>query len=61
MLGDLDRYDEAVTAAGQARDLANQVGTAVRLAQAHSALGQLLFETGRWDDALAEVEILPRT
>jgi DNA-binding CsgD family transcriptional regulator len=23
--------------------------------QAHSALGQLLFETGRWDEALAEV------
>ena len=30
-----------------------------RLAQAHGALGQLLFETGRWDDALAEVEIVP--
>ena len=30
----------------------------IRLVQAHSALGQLLFDTGRWDDALAEVEIL---
>jgi DNA-binding CsgD family transcriptional regulator len=58
MLGNLDRYDEAVTTAGQVRDLANQVGTAVRMAQAHTALSQLLFETGRWDDALAEVEIL---
>ena len=58
-LGDLDRYEEAFAAAGQARHLADQVGTAIRLAQAHSALGQLLFETGRWDDALAEVEILP--
>ena len=57
-LGNFDRYEEALAAAGQARDLADQVGTAVRLAQAHSALGQLLFETGRWDDALAEVEIL---
>ena len=37
----------------------DQVGTTIRLAQAHGALGQLLFETGRWDDALAEVEILP--
>ena len=55
-LGNLDRYEEAITAAGQARYLAGQVGTAVRLAQAHGALGQLLFETGRWDDALAEVE-----
>ena len=58
-LGDLDRYEEALTVAGQARHLADQVGTAIRLAQAHSALGQLLFETGRWDDALAEVAILP--
>jgi DNA-binding CsgD family transcriptional regulator/tetratricopeptide (TPR) repeat protein len=57
-LGNLDRYDEALALAGQARDLADQVGTAIRLAQAHCVLGQLLFETGRWDDALAEVEIV---
>jgi len=55
-LGDLDHYEEALAVAGQARSLAGQVGTAIRLAQAHGALGQLLFETGRWDDALAEVE-----
>jgi DNA-binding CsgD family transcriptional regulator len=54
-LSGLDRYDEALTAAGQARVLASQVGTAMRRTQAHSALGQMLFETGRWDDALAEV------
>jgi len=58
-LGNLDRYEEALAAAGQARQLADQVGTTFRLAQAHGALGQLLFETGQWDDALAEVEILP--
>jgi DNA-binding CsgD family transcriptional regulator len=58
-LGNLDQYEEALAAAGQARHLADQVGTAMRLAQTHSALGQLLFETGRWDDALTEVEILP--
>ena len=57
-LGCLDQYEEALAAAGQARHLADQVGTAMRLAQAHGALGQLLFETGRWDDALAEVEIV---
>ena len=57
-LGNLDRYDEAVALAEQARNLADQVGTAIRLAQAHCVLGQLLFETGRWDDALAEVEIV---
>jgi DNA-binding CsgD family transcriptional regulator/tetratricopeptide (TPR) repeat protein len=56
--GCLDRYDEALGAARQARQLADQVGTLVRLAQAHSAIGQLLFDTGRWDEALAEVETL---
>ena len=58
-LGYLDQYEEAFTAAQQARDLADQVGTAIRLAQAHDALGQLLFDTGQWDRALAEVEIVP--
>ena len=57
-LGGLDRYEEALAAARQARRLADRVGTVVRLAQAHSALGQLLFDTGRWDDAMAEVEVL---
>src|SRR5205085_2868400 len=52
LLGNLDRYDEALVAARQARDLADQVGILIRLSQAHSALGQLLFDTGRWDDAL---------
>jgi len=54
-LGDLDHYEEALAAARQARDLADQVGTTFRLSQARGALGQLLFETGRWDDALAEL------
>jgi DNA-binding CsgD family transcriptional regulator len=58
-LGKLDQYDEAFTAAGEAKYLAGQVGTAIRLAQASSALGQLLFETGRWDEALDELEVLP--
>ena len=58
-LGDLDRYEEALAVAGQALRFADQVGTTFRLAQAHSALGQLLSQTGRWDDALAEVGILP--
>jgi DNA-binding CsgD family transcriptional regulator/tetratricopeptide (TPR) repeat protein len=58
-LGNLDRYEEALAAAGQARHLADQVGTTLRLSQAHCTLAQLLFETGRWGDALAEVEVLP--
>ncbi len=58
-LGYLDQYEHAFAAAGQARHLADQVGTTFRLTQAHDALGQLFFETGRWDDALAELEIVP--
>ena len=57
-LGDLDRYDEAFAAAREARHLAALVGTVVRLTQAHCALGQLLFDTGQWADALAEVQAL---
>jgi DNA-binding CsgD family transcriptional regulator/tetratricopeptide (TPR) repeat protein len=58
-LGNLDRYPDALAAAGQARDLADRVGTTIRLAQAHAAAGQLLFHTGRWDEALAEVAVVP--
>jgi DNA-binding CsgD family transcriptional regulator len=58
-LCNLNRYDEALATAERARQLADQVGTAIRLAQAHGVLGQLFFETGRWDDALAEIESLP--
>ena len=55
-LGKLGHYEVALATAGQARHLAGQAGTEIRLAQAHCAVGQLLFETGQWDDALAEVE-----
>ena len=58
-LGNLDRHEEALDAARQARQLADQVGATFRLTQAHSALGQLLFQTGRWDTALTEVGALP--
>jgi DNA-binding CsgD family transcriptional regulator len=57
-LGDLDRYEEAFAAAGQARHLAGQAGVVIRQIQAHSALGQLFLDTGRWADAMAEVEAL---
>jgi DNA-binding CsgD family transcriptional regulator len=57
-LGDLDRYEEAFAAAQQARHLADQFGTVIRLAQAHCALGQLFFDTGRWPEAVAEVQVL---
>jgi DNA-binding CsgD family transcriptional regulator len=57
-LGNLDQYQEAFAAARQARDLAVQAGTIIRLAQANGVLGQLLFETGRWDEAMAEAAAL---
>jgi DNA-binding CsgD family transcriptional regulator len=57
-LGNLDRYEEAIGAARQALYLADQAGTVIRRVQAHSALGELLFDTGRWDEAMAEVEAL---
>jgi hypothetical protein len=44
---------------GKPGDLADRIGTTCRLAQAHYPLGQLLFETGRWDEALAELEVVP--
>jgi DNA-binding CsgD family transcriptional regulator len=60
-LGDLDRYEEAFAAAREARHVASLVGTVVRLTQAHCALGQLLFDTGHWAEALAEVQALDGT
>jgi len=59
LLSYIDRYEEAFVAARQARHLADLAGTAVRLAAAHCVLAQCLFKTGRWDDALAEIEKLP--
>jgi DNA-binding CsgD family transcriptional regulator/tetratricopeptide (TPR) repeat protein len=58
-LGDLDRYEEAFAAGHEVRNLADHTGSVVRLVQAHSALGQLLLETGQWDDALVEIDVLP--
>ena len=57
-LGNLDRYAEAIGAARQALHLADQTGTMLRLVQAHSSLGELLFDIGRWDEAMAEVKAL---
>ncbi len=54
-LGDLDQYEDAFTAARQAQQLADRAGIKVRRAQAHCCLGQLLFNTGRWAEAMAEV------
>jgi DNA-binding CsgD family transcriptional regulator len=57
-LGDLDQYDGAFAAARQAQQLAERAGIMVRLALAQCCLGQLLFDTGHWDEALDEVGAL---
>ena len=51
----LDRFDEAHDVLQQACQLAEGTGNLVRLARARHGLAELLFETGRWDDALAEL------
>ena len=58
-LCNLDRCDEALATAERARQLADRVGTSIRLAQAHNVLGQALYEMGRWDDALTEIAVVP--
>jgi DNA-binding CsgD family transcriptional regulator len=59
VLGSIDRWDEALTTAERARQLAEQVGTSLRLAQALCILSQFLHEIGRWDDALTEIAVVP--
>jgi len=58
-LFNLDRCGEALATADRARKLADQVGTVLRVAQAHSALGQALHEIGQWDDAMTEIAVVP--
>jgi ATP/maltotriose-dependent transcriptional regulator MalT len=56
-LGMMDRYDEAIKVAQQVRHSATRVGNVFRLAQAQSALGELLFDSGKWDEALIEINL----
>lgn len=56
-LGDLDRYDEAIEAAERACEHADASGSMVRLAQATSVLGELLFDVGKWDYALKRLDL----
>lgn len=58
-LGDLDRYDEAIRVARQVLQSASSAGNLVRLAQAQSVMAELLFDTGRWDEALAPADRVP--
>jgi tetratricopeptide (TPR) repeat protein len=58
-LGNLDQHEEVLAAAAMACQLAEQVGTTIRQAQARCVRAEGLFVTGRWDDALAEMAIVP--
>lgn len=57
-LGELDRYEEAIAAAQEAWRHADETGNVLRVSQAQSVLSELLFDTGRWDDALADVPLV---
>ncbi|MFI9385445.1 ATP-binding protein [Kutzneria sp. NPDC052558] len=54
----VDRTDEAVAAALEVRQLAERVGNTVRMAQAQSALVQVTYDCGRWDDVLVDVDLV---
>jgi DNA-binding CsgD family transcriptional regulator/tetratricopeptide (TPR) repeat protein len=54
----LDRQAEAIATARQALALAERAGTP-RVHGVRSLLGDLHFESGEWDDALAELEQAP--
>ncbi|WP_275451574.1 ATP-binding protein [Kutzneria albida] len=57
-LAELDRTAQAHAAVLELVAQADEVGNLVRLAQAQCALGQLLHDTGRWDEALVAVDLL---
>ncbi|HWM74327.1 MAG TPA: hypothetical protein VNQ53_11335, partial [Nocardioides sp.] len=57
-LGDLDQYEQAISAAAEVREVAERMGSLIRLAQSHSALTELYFEVGRWDESLAEIRAI---
>lgn len=54
-LENLDRHHEALIMANQTLRRAGQAGTAIRVAQAASLLGGILFATGQWDESLAKI------
>ena len=54
-LGGLDQYEGAFPVARDAQRLAGRAGIMVRLAQAQCCLGELLYNTGLWAEAMAEV------
>src|SRR4029453_18795812 len=52
----LDRFTEAERTLGQARDLAERLAGYDGVARFHAPAAVLYYWTGRWDDALVEVD-----
>ena len=52
----LDRLAEAEQSAQHLRQVAESTGNVLREAHAQAILGVILFFSGRWDDALAEID-----
>jgi ATP/maltotriose-dependent transcriptional regulator MalT len=57
-LGNLDRFPEAIAAAREVCAHTERIGSA-RQAQMQTVLGEMLLETGEWDDALHAVSVVP--
>jgi DNA-binding CsgD family transcriptional regulator/tetratricopeptide (TPR) repeat protein len=55
---DMDRLTEMTGAVADMLDAAERIGTPPRVAMARLTAADLWFLTGRWDDALAELETL---
>ena len=53
---EVDAIDEAIAAADKARQRAEQLGALAQLPGSHLAAAAARLCTGRWDDALAEIE-----
>jgi tetratricopeptide (TPR) repeat protein len=56
LLSNLDRLPEAIDAAERVRESADRASNVSRLTQAKSVLVELMFATGKWDDALVEAD-----
>ncbi|GIJ43789.1 LuxR family transcriptional regulator [Virgisporangium aliadipatigenens] len=59
VLGAVDRMGEAIAQATAVCAAAARTGSVLRLAGAHGTRGELLYDAGRWDEALADVTAFP--
>ena len=57
-IGNLDQYKEAIAAARAVCELTERAGS-MRQAQVRTVLGELLMDSGSWDDALLSVTAVP--